>query len=369
MTHRDKYLDFVDNRRTDIVMFSPLTDVNYAATFTGKKWFSEVTLDDQIAAAQASDYTPAFVNSGKDHPLNPALIGLLKSVQTETTESERVSQVTLTAGEKSISQRMFERPKGEYGAERDWIQTEDDLDIADWITKDILSGRRDNLIREYYGNFVKKIKPYGISQIQVELPYFLYCLPGLSAGPLMMCLNKESRYYKSMEMAADALEHISALLIEVGIDFIWIGAGGTELLSPAIYEDVIIPQSQRMIKFVKSKGGRIHYHCCGKSNLWVEKGYFNQIGMDVLETLSAPPSGTIEDIGKARAKINKSIVTRGNIDLELILNDTPQACAKAVRSVINATKGYPHIVGAGDAILYGTPKENLIAIKEECEKK
>jgi hypothetical protein len=358
----------VDNRRTDIVMFSPLTDVNYAATFTGKKWFSEVTLDDQIAAAQHAGYVPAFVNTGQGHPLNPALIDLVKSVEIEKKDHERVYEATLCTDVGSISQRTFERPYGEFGGERDWIRTEDELDIADWITKDVLSGRRDGLIRQYYGNFVQKIQPYGVSQIQLELPYFLYCLPGLSAGPLMMCLDKQSRYYTSMEMAADALEHIAEILIEVGVDFIWIGAGGTELLSPSIYEEVIIPQSRRIIKFVKSKGGRIHYHCCGKSQLWVDNGYFNKIGMDVLETLSAPPSGSIEDIGKARARIDKTIVTRGNIDLELIRNGNSKDCAKAARAVIEATSGYPHIIGAGDAILYGTPAENLVAIKEECEK-
>jgi hypothetical protein len=33
-----------------------------------------------------------------------------------------------------------------------------------------------------------------------------------------------------------------------------------------------------------------------------------------------------------------------------------------------ATSSYPHIIGDGDAILYGTPAKNLIAIKEESEK-
>lgn len=368
MKHREKYLDFVDNRRTDVVMFSPLTDLNYAATFTGKKWFSEITIEDQIAAAEHTGYTPAFVNTGTGHPLNPALIDLVKSVEIEKNNDERVYEVTLYTGAGNISQRTSEKPHGEFAGERDWIVSEEELDIADWITEDILAGNRDSLLRQYYGDFVQKTTPYGVSQIQLEIPYFLYCLPGLSAGPLMMVLDKQSRYYKSMEIAADALEHIAEILIEIGVDFIWIGAGGTELLSPTVYEEIIIPQSIRIINFVKSKGGRTHYHCCGQSKLWVDKGYFNQIGMDVLETLSAPPSGTIEDIGKARSQIEKNIVTRGNIDLDLILNGKPEECAKAAREVIDATKDYPHIIAAGDAILYGTPLENLVAIKEECEK-
>jgi uroporphyrinogen-III decarboxylase len=74
----------------------------------------------------------------------------------------------------------------------------------------------------------------------------------------------------------------------------------------------------------------------------------------------------VDDLRTARASIDCSIVTKGNIDLGLLLEGSPEACAAAAREVLDATAGYPHLVGAADAILYGTPVENVRAVEEVC---
>ncbi|MFP4106555.1 MAG: hypothetical protein ACLFVU_10755 [Phycisphaerae bacterium] len=87
---------------------------------------------------------------------------------------------------------------------------------------------------------------------------------------------------------------------------------------------------------------------------------------DVVETLSPPDSGNVDNLTVARSRIDRQIVTRGNIDLRLIRNGTPGECAHAAERVILETKDDPHLVAAADAILYGTPVENLKAIDQAC---
>lgn len=198
------------------------------------------------------------------------------------------------------------------------------------------------------------------------MPYFLYALPGFADKPLMMHMTEPERFAESMRRAEDALHHVARLLVSIGIDFIWIGAPGTELLSPDIWEALVIPQARRTVEVVKRAGGRVHFHCCGQSRLWIERGFYNRIGMDIVETLSPPASGNVEDLAAARACIDRVIVTRGNIDLGLLRQGMPEQCADAARKVLEATRGWPHIMGAADAILYGTPRENLDAVRQVC---
>ena len=365
MNKREVYLKYVDNRCETGTIFAPLVDEEFSTKYAGKQWYSDACVEDVIQASEEIGYIGGFVRDNfLSFPMNPALLGLQETKKVSDTGDRREFESVIRTPIGDLTNRFFETKGKRVDQEGDWLTDEEQLPIVNWISEDLISGNRDSLIVDFYRAFAEKTHPYGSTQIQLELPYFMYCLPGLSAGPLMMSLEGSTAHADSMALAQQALEHVAVLLVKAGIDFVWIGAGGTELLSPNVYESMIIPQSQGIIKKVKAAGGRVHYHCCGQSGVWIEKGYFNEISMDLLETLSAPPCGNIKDIGAARAAIDRRIVTRGNVDLNLILNGTPGQCVEATQNVINATKGYSHVVGAGDAILEGTPAENLKAMNE-----
>jgi hypothetical protein len=360
-----KYLHLVDQRECDQRLFAPLADGLFAASAVGKQWVSDTNLDDQIAAAKACGYHACFVQgSCPDLTVNPAL-KVESRLAAESPEERRFVQEIRTP-EATLERELVERPQEGITPISQWVKGPEHLDAIDWISRRILDGADDARITQTYTQVVRKLSPHGVTQVQLELPYFLYGTPGFADIPLMMHMTETERFARSMALAEKALHRIADLLVAAGIDFIWIGAPGTELMSPAIWEDVIVPQSRRMVEHVHARGGRVHFHCCGQSRLWVEKGYFNQIGMDVLETLSPPPAGTIENLAAARRQTDESIVTRGNIDLGLLRNGTPDECRKAALAVLEAVRGYPHILGAADALLYGTPLENVRAVAEIC---
>lgn len=369
MPKRERYLAIVDNQASNDIIFAPLTDSLFGASFAGKPWISDCTVADQTAATQACGYHGSLVRgSTPDLTVNPVLTGLVETERTTDTEEERRYRQRIATPKGELSRDLVEQPKRGITATSEWMEDEDELPAALWIVEEVLAGRRDQAILDLYGPWVEEARAADmVTQVQLELPFFFFSLPGFADGPVMLAMDEDSEYHEAMAGAEKAIHHVASLLVRSGVDFIWLGAGGTEILSPTIWEELVIPQSKRLVEHVRAQGGRTHFHCCGQSRLWIEKGYFNEIGMDVVETLSAPPSGSVEDVADARSRIAESVVTRGNIDLGLILQGTPEACADAAREVIAATKGKPHLVGAGDAILYGTPPANLQAIAKVCE--
>lgn len=363
MTPREQLLDLVDRRRTDRAIFAPLADSLFAASVAGTPWVSDVGLDEQIAAADACGYHACFVTgSAPDLGVNPALDVETRRTLANDQERHFLQVIRTPAGE--LTRTLVDRPTEGITVVEDWLDSADQLDIADAISEDLLAGHQDDRIRQTYGAFAEKAAGCGVSQVQLELPFFLYSLPGFADKPLLLHLTEADRYGRSMDLAERALHHVAGLLIDAGVDFIWIGAPGTELLNPPIWENVIIPQSKRLADHVRACGGRTHFHCCGQSAQWIESGYFNRIGMDVAETLSPPPAGNVMDLPAARRQIDRGIVTRGNIDLELIRTGDPVQCAEAARNVMQAVAGTPHILGAADALLYGTPVANVRAIQD-----
>ncbi len=363
---REEFLRVVDDRDADAVLFAPLVDGLYAASHAGKRWVSETTLADQFALAGEVGYHAAFVRgSAPELHVNPALTDC-RTERTAQTQDERRYVQTLETPAGTVTRELVERAGEGITPVSDFIADASGLPVADWISEQILAGLRDEAIRATWGEFVRECRPHGVTQVQLELPYFLYSLAGFADKPLMMLLTEADQFARSMDLAERALHRVAGILVEVGVDFVWIGAPGTELLSPDIWRRVIIPQSRRFVEHVHGLGGRVHFHCCGQSQLWIDKGFYNEIGIDVVETLSPPDSGNVDDLAAARAAIDASIVTRGNIDLGLLRDGSAQQCADAARTVIEATRGYPHLVALADAVLQGTPVENLHAIQQVC---
>lgn len=365
---RDLYLRVVDERQSDARLFAPLTDSLFAASASGKQWVSDTTVEDQVQAAAQCGYAAGFVRgSTPDLFVNPALTGWVETKRMAASDTERQFTQTIQTPNGTLTRTLVEQPGNGIQARSEWVEDASQFPAVEWMIGKITAGERDAVILEHYTAFAEKAATAGVSQVQLELPYFLFGLPGFSAGPLMMAMDEDSGYVKLMQQAEEAVLHVAGLLLRAGVDFVWIGAGGTELLSPDIWERIVIPQSKRIVEHVRALGGRTHFHCCGQSKLWIEKGYFNEIGMDLVETMSPPPAGTVDDLKRARSLIDRAIVTRGNIDLGLILNGAPEECANSACEVMEATAGYPHLIGSADAILYGTPTENLAAIRETVE--
>lgn len=66
--------------------------------------------------------------------------------------------------------------------------------------------------------------------------------------------------------------------------------------------------------------------------------------------------------------MNPKIMTKGNIDLQVIRDGPEEAIRQEVRRVKKETEGYRHIIAGSDDILHQTPLANLRAMVDETRK-
>lgn len=95
-------------------------------------------------------------------------------------------------------------------------------------------------------------------------------------------------------------------------------------------------------------------------------GYYNQMGIDLFETLSEAPVGNVKSIDDAFSKLDSNICTRGNIGLDVLLSETPEQIKQRSFKILEAAQkmGRKHILAASDYMFYEVPEENVHAMCE-----
>jgi uroporphyrinogen-III decarboxylase len=136
------------------------------------------------------------------------------------------------------------------------------------------------------------------------------------------------------------------------------------MISPRYYEDFLVPYSKQVTDMVHRAGMLVYTHICSPIEPMLTMGYYNQMGIDLFETLSEPPVGNVKSIEDAFSKINERICTRGNIGLDRLLNDTPEQIRELSLHILETAKrmGRKHILAASDYMFYEIPEENVHAM-------
>ena len=74
-------------------------------------------------------------------------------------------------------------------------------------------------------------------------------------------------------------------------------------------------------------------------------GAYARMKLDILESLSTPPTGDIKDFAKTRADIGHDIVTRGGINVEYFYGNDQDVLAKQAEYILDSCKGFKHMLG------------------------
>ena len=198
---------------------------------------------------------------------------------------------------------------------------------------------------------------------------------GTWVSPSAALVSIESLYYHIMDFPdtfrelRDARRRLSQLHLDVyreaGFDFMFYCVNGTDSLSPDFFREWMADETREAIASWKSRGGFTLWHGCGHVKAFLEQGIFNDMKPEMIETLSEPPVGNIPSLAWARRLLDKDIISKGNIPLDILLDGTVDEVRGAVRAVKEATGGYRHVVGLSDNILNGTPQANLRAFVDE----
>jgi uroporphyrinogen decarboxylase len=154
-------------------------------------------------------------------------------------------------------------------------------------------------------------------------------------------------------------------LAGAGADIICCGGNVANGLvaGPNFFEEHVLSYEREFTKKIQTMGAKQLYHNCGIASNLLE--LYSEIGMDIFETLAAPPQGDVllED---AFSKISPKTILSGNIDqVKFLMEATPYQVRERVKEVLAFTKDKGRfILAASDYFLEGTPYENIRAMAD-----
>ena len=135
------------------------------------------------------------------------------------------------------------------------------------------------------------------------------------------------------------------LAAKLDVDVYNFAINGLEWLSLDIYERYMIPQAKRIVEFADAHGKLSWIHTCGKKTGLIERDVYKRMGVNVVESLSAPPTGDIEDYAWARGKLGSEVTTRGGVNCELFYAEDLDAIKARGHEVLDGCRGFRHMIG------------------------
>ncbi len=356
LSPRQKLLDLLQGRPPDEILVSPLVDGTYAAGVAGKEWVSQATTDDVLLCAELGGYEPLIgVGTGPGDP-DDSYSGLrwgeeilertpqsVKRRRTLHTPWGDFQQVELE--QKGMSTWLIEPLLKEWAPE-----------IVEWYGKQTLSVPEAHARRAR--RVVETVGERGLVYVGVSMPFEMF---GLYREEHLIyhCFDHPQEWRRLSDTIFEVTCGLIELYLRAGVSAIFFGSYGTEFISPALFEREYLPYLEACQDLIHRNGGFSYVHTCSKQKRFIASGYYNRFGPDLFETLAPPPTGDIDNLAETRRHLSPGICTKGNIDLGLLRNGSAEEVADATRAILDATRGYRHIVGTADAVLPGTPMENI----------
>ncbi len=293
-----------------------------------------------------------------------------------------VEQTWREDGDCKIVERTFHTPAGdisdvtrvppagrEYGVSPNPVKIEhliksrDDLDAMRYL----LPPPRMNpdTLREYQ----RQLGDRGVIMVNIRSALDHY------AGDARGMENLMIDYYADRALFDDILDlfHQYSLAqakaaLEAGAEFIfgsWYYNSLSSGWSPAIFEEVFVPQIREHVELAHSYGALYDYYDDGK--LAGTMKMIADCGVDVLETCTPPPVGDF-DLAEAKRTIGQTTTIKGYVDLLYVVkHGTPELVERTVREAMEIAKpGGGFIIGSSDSFREGTPRENIETYFRAC---
>jgi MtaA/CmuA family methyltransferase len=169
-------------------------------------------------------------------------------------------------------------------------------------------------------------------------------------------LEDESYIGDLMDLCVDVALEFARPQVADGADTIGIGDAAASQVSPAVYERLILPREQRLVRGLKEMGAKVRMHICG--NITHLLPGLASLDLDVIDV------DHMVSVAEVREALGAKVAIGGNLDpVADIFRGTPDSIrAKLERCYREA--GNPFIVNAGCEIPSRTPAENLRALCE-----
>lgn len=303
----------------------------------------------EIRLSQALDYEPMFMTDCS---------GLMFPWQADEGHSDEEYEVSVIPTPKGDLVRRVCRRAGLWGEDAGFpVRTEADHEKLVLICERVADREAD--IRAYLRVWRERVGEAGVIVLGHPHPPWL----GFQISQqniLFHWLDLRKVFRRSMDAFFEAALFIMQVAMEEAMDFMSDCAYGTELTSPELFVEMDLPYIRAYADWTHVRDGLFWYHSCGHTRGLILEGTFNRLGADVLETIAPPPAGD-NDLGESRRHLDRSICSKGNVRLGLLRDGTPDDVIAVTHGMVEKASGYAHIYSTEDAVLPGTPPENLIA--------
>ncbi len=199
---------------------------------------------------------------------------------------------------------------------------------------------------------------------------FLYPMMLRGLDKLLMDFILNPTLAKNLiKISADYHIELAKRAIDAGAEIIMLGddyAGKTgPFMSPAHFEEFILPDLTRVVQAIKNHGGYCVKHCDG--NIWPIIDMLVETGIDAINPLE-PIAGM--DIGEVKGKYGHRVCVIGNIDCgEILSQASVEDVIEAVKDCIaKASLGGGHIMSSSNTIHSAVRPENYKAMVDATKK-
>lgn len=365
MDKRKQFIEFVKNGGERFCSPQIGAGAGFDTKLAGKEWISETSLEDTMAAVEKFDIVP-LINIGLCDlgSYNAKLAWEEKVI--EKNSNKIIKEFYLTTPVGTLYKKSVEEKFSSPFLTKNAVMDEADLDPFEYYLDTSINSDV-SYVTEYVNQLSEKIGNRGALSIQWAMqPYEMLCFPN-TIDTVLLANDCTERFIKLMDKIVKLDEKLIDAVAAGGADFVFLGAPASEIISPYYYEKFIVPYSQIVSSMVHNKGLLIYSHICSPIEPMLTKGYYNQMGIDLFETISPRPVGNILSLEDAMSKINPEICTRGNLALDVLLECNMKTVKEKTFEILEATKGRKHMVAASDYLFYQIPEENLHAMCEAVE--
>ena len=352
LSPRQRFLDYVrrvPGARPIVSPFLPKAEVVEATLRYLGLPLGDGLLENEIHLARALDYEPMFMT---DCP------GIIFPWWEDASLSDRDWVASTIQTSRGTWRRRVSRSLGEWGDDSGFpVKAEADHEMLALVCEEIKG--REAEIRQYFRQWRERVGEEGV--IVVGHPHVTWLGYQISQQNLVYHYADYPQALKrSMEAICRAALFVFGIALEEGIDFMSESTYGLEMTSPERFDTQDLPYLRILADWTHQHGGLFWYHNCGMTRQMVLSGRFDQFHADVIETVAPPPEGD-NDLAESRRHLAPAICSKGNLSLRVLREGSLEEVTRATRDMVAAVRGCVHIYSTADAVLPGTPPENLIA--------
>jgi hypothetical protein len=349
MTPRERLLAVLSGKEPREPVICPLVDKIYASELTGRDVLSPDPVEDQLAAAEVCGYDPIIIEEWDLQRYNPMLRWKVVETREHPDYREELSVLETPVGTVSMLRRA---QVGAAWGVKSPLKTKEDYRVGEWYLEQVMATEEG--IQAQVQEARKRVGDRGLLCVRQ--------VSALSAG------QEDSIYHEAdfpdvveayRGKVRETRDFMIGTAVEAGADMIFFGGSPGFRCSVETFRDEHLPEIKALSDLIKDCGGYGYYHNCNPCRDVVYTGILNEIKPSMVETLAPPPTGDIDDLREARELLDPEICTKGNLDMGILRDGPAERIAEEVEKIIDATRGYRHMVGTADALLRGTPVEHL----------